>query len=184
MGRKFVYGGMFFLLVDVKNAFNVINRVGMLWMVLHLWPSGDSFVFNYYRHWPSIVLQNRYGKASILHSIEAMKQGYLLVMIAYGIGILPLINNLKQEIPDVTQPWYADNAGALGTFTILETYFDSLTRQGPVQGYHPDPAKSVLIVRPENLEAGKVFVARHGFWVCTGAHYLGGYIGEDESKRD
>ena len=40
-------------------------------------------------------------------------QGYPLAMIAYGIGILSLINNLKQDIPDVTQPWYADNAGAL-----------------------------------------------------------------------
>ena len=26
--------------------------------------------------------------------------------------------------------------------------------------------------------------ARHGFRVCTGAHYLGGYIGDDESKHD
>ena len=57
-----------------------------------------------------------------------MTQGGPLVMIMYGIVILPFINNLKQEIPDVTQPWYADNAGYLGTFARLETYFDSLTR--------------------------------------------------------
>ena len=41
-------------------------------------------------------------------------QGVPLTMIAYGIGILPLIKNIKQEIPDVTQPWYANYAGALG----------------------------------------------------------------------
>ena len=29
-----------------------------------------------------------------------------------------------------------------------------------------------------------MFGARHGFRVCTGARYLGGYIGDDESKRD
>ena len=74
-------------------------------------------------------------------------------MIAYGIIILPIINNLKREIPDVTQPWYADNAGALGTFARLETYFDLLKHQGPGRGYHPAPTKSVLIIRPENLEA-------------------------------
>ena len=102
-------------------------------------------------------------------------------MIAYGIGILPLIKNLKRAIPDITQPCYADDSGALGTFAIIETYFDSLTRQGPGRGYHPEPTKSVLIVRPENLEAGKVFRARHGFRVCTGARYLGGYIGDKES---
>ena len=29
-----------------------------------------------------------------------------------------------------------------------------------------------------------MFGARHGFKVCTGAHYLGGYIGDDESKHN
>ena len=82
------------------------------------------------------------------------------------------------EIPDFTQTWYDDNAGALGTFAILETYFDSLTRQVLGRGYHPEPTKSALIVRPENIEVGKVFRARHRFRMCTGALYLGGYIGD------
>ena len=77
-----------------------------------------------------------------------MTQGDPLEMIAYGIGILPLIKNIKRDIPEVTQPWYADDAGALVTFAILNTYFDSLTCQGPVRGYHPKPTKIVLIVRP------------------------------------
>ena len=82
-----------------------------------------------------------------------MTQGDPLTMITYRIGILPLIKNLKREIPDVTQPWYADDSGYLGTFTRLETYFNSLTRQGLGWGYHPEPYKSVLIVCPENIEA-------------------------------
>ena len=105
-------------------------------------------------------------------------------MIAYRIRILPLINNLKQEIPDFTQPWYADKYGALCTFARLETYFYSLTRQVLGRGYHPDPTKSVLILCPENIEVREVFGAQHGFRVCTGAHDLGGYIGDNKSKRD
>ena len=35
-----------------------------------------------------------------------------------------------------------------------------------------------------NLKPGKVFGARHRFRVFTGARYLGGYIGDDSSKRD
>ena len=76
-------------------------------------------------------------------------------MIAYGIGILPLIKNLTWDIHNFTQPWYADDARDLGTFAILETYFDSLTRQGPGWGYHPQPTKSVLIVRPGILRREK-----------------------------
>ena len=105
-------------------------------------------------------------------------------MIAYRIGILPLINNLKRAIPDVTQPWYSDYARDLRMFARLETYFDLLTRHGPVRGYHPEPPKIILIVHPKNIEAGKVFGRRHGFRVCAVAHYLGGYIGDDKSKRD
>ena len=44
--------------------------------------------------------------AIILHSKEGVTQGYPLVMMAYGIGILTLIKNLKREIPDVKHPWY------------------------------------------------------------------------------
>ena len=66
----------------------------------------------------------------------------------------------------------------------LETYFDSLKRQGLGRGYHPDPTKSVLIVCPDNIDPGKLSGARHGFRVCTGARYPGGYISDDESKRD
>ena len=172
-----------FILVDAKNAFNDINCTGMLWTVRHLWPSGSCFAFNCYRHWSLLVLRNGNGTASILHSREGVTRGDPLAMIAYRIIILPLRKNLKREIPDVTHPWYADNSGDLGTFARLETYFDSRTQQGPGQGYHPDPTKSVLIVRPDNIEAGKVFGARHGFRVCTGACYLGGYIVDNESKR-
>ena len=119
-----------------------------------------------------------------MHSKEVVTQGGSLAMISYGIGILPLINNLKWEIPDITHPWYADKYGALGTFARLETYFHLLTLQGPGQEYYPKPPKSVLIIRPKNLETGKAFRARHGLKVRTGSRYLGGYIGDDEYKRD
>ena len=69
-------------------------------------------------------------------------------------------------------------------FARLAAYFDSLTGQGPGHGYYPEPPKSVLIVFLENLEAGKEFRARHRFKVCMGTRYLGGYIGDDESKRN
>ena len=84
---------------------------------------------------------------------EGVTQGGPITMITYGIGILPLIKNFKQDIPDDTHPCYAENTGALGTVAILETYFYELTHKGPGRGYYPKPSKSVLIVRPDNPEA-------------------------------
>ena len=51
-------------------------------------------------------------------------------------------------------------------------------------GYYTEPSKSVLIVCPENIEAGKEFRARHVSKVCMGEPYLGGYTRYDESKHD
>ena len=74
--------------------------------------------------------------------IEGVTQGGPIATIAYGIGILPLINNFKRAIPDITHPWYADDSGALGMFARLETYFYSLTHQGPGRGYYPELSRS------------------------------------------
>ena len=122
--------------------------------------------------------------ASFLHSKEGMTQGDPLAMIVYRIGILPLINNLKHDIPDVIQPWYADKDIALGTSTRIETYLNSLTRQGLGRGYYTELSKSVLIAHPENLESRNEFGARHGLKVCKGACYLWGYIGDDKSNSN
>ena len=82
-------------------------------------------------------------------------------MIAYIICILPLILNLKKELPGVTHPRHDDYVGASGTFARIDTYFNLLTRQVPGHRYYPKPSKIVLIVHPENIEAGKLFGMRH-----------------------
>ena len=156
----------------------------MLWKVRYLWPSGYRCVFNCYLHWSLIVLRNMNGIASFLNSREGATQGDPPSMIAYGISILPLIKNIKRYIPDVTQPWYANYVVDLGTFARIETYFNLLTCQGLGRRFYTEPFKRLLIVHPENLEAGKEFGARHRFKVCTGTRYLRGYIEDDKYKID
>ena len=119
-----------FILVDTKNAFDKINHIVMLWTVCHLWPSGARFVFNCYRYWSSMTLQNWNGAVSFLHNSEGLKQGDPLYMVAYGIGILLLTKQLKAEFPDVTHPWYADDVGALSMIANVELYFNLLKIYG------------------------------------------------------
>ena len=59
-----------------------------------------------------------------MHSREGVTQGDPPYMIAYGIGILPLIKKMKAEFPDNAQPWYVENYGALGTFVRVGSYFN------------------------------------------------------------
>ena len=122
--------------------------------------------------------------ASFIHSREGVTQGVQIAMVAYGIGILPLIKNLKVVFPDVTQPWYADNSGAFGTFQRFKSCFNSLKLHGQEQRYYPETSKRVMIIHPENLESVKLFDLSHEFKVFTGAHSLRVYIGDNESKWD
>ena len=103
-----------------------INLIIMVWMVFRLWLSGVHFVVNFYRRHSSLVLINGDGTANILHSREGVTQGYPLVMVSYGIGIVLLIKGLKFAYPEVTYTWYVETFGALGIFDNLEQYFNSL----------------------------------------------------------
>ena len=144
-----------FLLVDAKNAFNKINKTGMPWTVCNLCPSRARFVFNCYSHWSSLVLRNGNGKASFLHSREGATQWVQSVKDYLRYGYPPTYKTPEWDITDITQPWYADNAGALGTFAIIETYLNLLMRQVPGTGYNTKPSKSILIVHPRDIKAGK-----------------------------
>ena len=59
--------------------------------------------------------------------------------------------NLKTDIPGVTQHWYAEDSGALGTVARIKAYFHLLERNGLRRGYYTKTYKSVLIVHPNNI---------------------------------
>ena len=142
----------------------------MLQTIHHLWPPGAHFVYKCYHQWSSLVLWNGNGTTSFLHSREGMTQGDPLDMVAYGIGILLLIKYLKSAFTDVTQPWYAGDASALGTTTRVGSYFNSLKKLELGRGYHPELSKSVLIVHPENFETVNSLAHVMGLmcaWACV-----------------
>ena len=65
-------------------------------------------------------------------------------MISYGMGVLPLIRELRGAHPCVTHLWYADDAGAGEEFShILENLRD-LQARGLARGYYPEPTKTFV----------------------------------------
>ena len=104
----------------------------MLWAVRHEWPSGAQFTFNCYHHWATLVVRDiGDGSGHFLHRKEGVTQGNPLIMIAYGIGVLPLILELREAHPRVTQPWYADDVGAGETFIDVQVHFQEYLGRGP-----------------------------------------------------
>ena len=141
-----------FLRIDSWNAFNEDNRTEMLLYVRHEWPSGSQFTFNCYRHWATLVVRDMGGGLGhFFHSKEGATQGGPLAMISYGIGVLPLRRELRGAHTRVTQPWYADDAGAGGKFPHILAHLRYLQVRGPPRGYLPEPTKSILVVALSNL---------------------------------
>ena len=94
------------LLIDAKNAFNVLNRRTTLENVKALCPSLHVALQNSYSHPSHLYI----GKSTIL-SQEGTTQGDPLAMAMYGIGILPLISRLHND--SLIQKWYADDGSVV-----------------------------------------------------------------------
>ena len=104
-------------------------------------------------------------------------------MIAYGIGVLPLIQELRDAHPYITQPWYADDAGAGGKFGEIIAHFGDLKVRGSPQGYFPDSTNSMLVVSPRKLTRDEEFFQGRGLKVVTGSHYLGGSLATGRQRQ-
>ena len=63
----------------------------------------------------------------------------------------PQIQELRESHPRVTQPWYADDAGAGGTFAEVQAYFQDLQVWEPTRGYYLELTKSILVVTAGNV---------------------------------
>ena len=79
----------------------------MLWTVRHHWPCLARFAFKCYRHKIRVVVRVPGQITMLLMSREGVVQDNLLTMALYGITLLPLIEHLRAEYPDVLQMWYA-----------------------------------------------------------------------------
>ena len=104
-------------------------------------------------------------------------------MISYDIGVLPLIRELQNAHPRVTQPWYADDAGVGGTSQQVQEHFQYLQARGPAWGYNPEPTKSILVVAPGNVARSEEHFWGLGILVLTGNRYLRGFLGDADAER-
>ena len=141
----------------------------MLGAVTFEWPSDTRFSFNCYRHWATLVIRAGDGTGHFLFSKEGMTQGDPLAMVAYGLGILPLICELQQAHPSVTHPWYTDAAGEGGTFEGIHLHLDNMVVRGPPRGYFPEPTKSIFVVSLRNVLRAEAFFQGYRLQIVTGS---------------
>ena len=105
-----------------------------------------------------------------------MTQGDPPDMITYVIGVLPLIRDIWDALPCVTQPWYANDAGTGRKFGHILEHFQDLQARGPPRGYFPEPTKSILVVAQRNVARAYEFFHGMVVKIVNGSWYLGGFV--------
>ena len=159
---------------EERNAFNSLNREVMLRNIQVTCPSLAVPVINMYRSNAELFV----GKDTIL-SQEGMTQGDPLSMVLYALSTLPLIARVSQ--PNLTQTWFADDAGAGASLQSLHRWWTALSEVGPKYGYHVNPPKTWLLVKDQHKEAARTLFMNSGIKITTeGRPVLGAPIGTPE----
>ena len=93
------------LLVDAKNAFNLLSRKVALNNIAYSCPEIHTFLNNSYKCPASLHT----GDGNPLQSQEGVTQGDPLSMAMYALSTQKFISELRERNPDVKQAWFADD---------------------------------------------------------------------------
>ena len=140
-----------------------------------------------HRHHSVLVLRGKRAKDAVfLHSKEGVTQGCPLSMVAYALLILPLIKQLKKEMPVANSMWFADDGSVANKFKDIASFFSRLCQLGPNYGYFPEESKSILVVKESATMDATNFCINIdlSFKVTNGCRYLGGYVGEKHLEKE
>lgn len=174
------------LLVDAKNAFNTINRKTMLHNIRVKCPSLAQYVENTYSD-PSdlYICSNSGNSVKVLKSMEGTTQGDPVAMAMYALGLSVLQQVISYEKTSVKQVAYADDLSGAGKITDLKKWWGLVNDNGPIIGYTPNAAKSVLIVKPEHYDSAVDSFSGSGVIITKdGQRHLGAVIGTEEFKKE
>ena len=78
----------------------------------------------------------------ILYSKEGVTQGDPLVMVLYGLGLLPFSRALSSRAPMARQFWYADDARVGAKLSFIREFWTHQYELGPRYRYCPEPTKN------------------------------------------
>ena len=170
------------ILVDASNAFNSMNRQTALHNIQIICPEMATYLINTYRSPPSLFIAKSNGTRIL--SEEGCTQGDNAGMAFYACNTLPLITMLHHS-NSCKQAWFADDSAAAGKLEEIKVWWDSLNKNGPTMGYYPNPGKTWLILKNENIieKSQRVFDGTGVNITSFGKKHLGAVLGSVSSKQ-
>ena len=123
---------------------------------------------------------------SFILSQEGVTQGDTIAMAKYALATRNLIRQLKDEVENVRQVWFADDSNAGGDLVGLKEWWDLLKRIGPSYGYYPKPGKTCLVLKdPEMRQRAEELFGGEGMQITVERkRQIGAVIVNEAFKRN
>ena len=90
----------------------------------------------------------------------------------YALAIAPLINQLKEKVPNKKQVWFADDSNGIGRLKALKVWWLHLTNLGSEFGYFPNASKTTLVVKEEFIDEANTFFRDTGINITVDGHRM------------
>jgi hypothetical protein len=126
--------GMVLLKVDIKNAFNTINREAFLAQVFLIYPDAFRYAWRTYGGSAPLFVRGR-GVTEVLQSTDGGQQGDPFMSACFSLGIHPILLKLRARFNNnVASRWYLDDGNVIATpkeaFLYLMALTDELKKIG------------------------------------------------------
>ena len=172
------------LLVDASNAFNAANRSVALHNISIICPAFFPFLCNTYRVKVRLFVP---AWRKEIASNEGTTQGDPAAMPMYALSVVPLIQkgqHLVRPQNNGGQVWYADDGTGVSKLENLRHWWDFLKEKGPLYGYFPKAAKTVLVVKEGYQQKANELFGTTGIKMeLKGARHLGGALGNQSFRE-
>nr|GEX12120.1 hypothetical protein [Tanacetum cinerariifolium] len=123
--------GLSMLLVDFKNAFNLVDREVMLKNVRRRCPVISRWVEFHY----SNLARLYYGEHTLC-SCQGVQQGDPLGPLLFALVLHPLICKIRNSFSLSLQAWYPDDGTIVGDTLVVGKVLEVILKDGPRYGLH------------------------------------------------
>ena len=98
-------------------------------------------------------------------------------MVAYGLGVITLIQHLQEIFPDKHKSWYLDDTDSDFLFAYIWNFWGCITAKECARGYFYGPTHSALLTGTPELRRTREYFSELNFKIVNVIQFLSSQMG-------